>query len=142
MTANPAAAMAVPPDSIARSTALLDACGFTVLELARPVRGVWHLVALTASHPGVLLVGVLADLPDPLSPRLAMPGGLHPASRRLIHVWPAEGALPATPPSLPPDGSSPERSAFVAFPEATDLLSPVRQLRRFSPLPELRNCGF
>jgi hypothetical protein len=83
-----------PPDSIARSTAVLEACGFTVLELARPVRGVWQLVALTGSTPGVLLDGVLAEVPDPLNPRLAMPGGLHPASRRLVHVWPANGALP------------------------------------------------
>jgi hypothetical protein len=80
---------------VARSTALLEACGFTVLELARPVRGVWQLVALTGSHPGVLLIAVLAERPDPASPRLAMPGGLHPASRRLIHVWLADGHLPA-----------------------------------------------
>jgi hypothetical protein len=88
-------APSAPPDSIARSTALLEACGFTVLPLAPPgLRATWHLVACAASMPGVLLVAVLAERPDPLSPRLAMPGGLHRASRRLIHVWPAAGALP------------------------------------------------
>lgn len=80
---------------VARSTALLEAAGFLVLELARPVRGVWQLVALTGAHPAVLLVGVLDELPDPLSPRLTMPGGFHAATRRLIHVWPADGPLPA-----------------------------------------------
>jgi len=84
-----------PPDSIARSTALLQACGFTVLELVPPgLRGTWHLAAGAASMPGVLLVAVLTELQDPLSPRLAMPGGLHPDSRRLVHVWPTAGALP------------------------------------------------
>ena len=37
---------------------------------------------------------VLAERPDPLSPRLAMPGGFHPASRRLIHCWTADAPLP------------------------------------------------
>jgi len=88
--------MTAPPDSIARSTALLEAAGFTVLELVPPgLRGTWQLAACAASMPGVLLVAVLAERPDPTNPRLAMPGGLHPASRRLVHVWPAEGALPA-----------------------------------------------
>jgi hypothetical protein len=36
------------------------------------------------------------QLPDPQSPRLAMPGGFHPASRRLIHAWPSDGHLPAS----------------------------------------------
>jgi hypothetical protein len=70
--------MTAPADSIARSTALLEACGFTVLPLAPPgLRATWHLVACAASMPGVILVSVVADLPDPRSPRLAMPGGLH-----------------------------------------------------------------
>jgi hypothetical protein len=87
--------IAAPSDCLARSTAL-ECAGYTVLELVPPgLRGVWHLVALTASHPGVLLVAVLAQQPDPASTRLVMPGGLHPASRRLIHVWPADGPLPA-----------------------------------------------
>jgi hypothetical protein len=83
------------PDSIARSAALLEACGFTVLALAPPgLRATWHLAACTASMPGVLLVAVLAELPDPTNPRLALPGGIHPASRRLIHTWTADGAIP------------------------------------------------
>jgi hypothetical protein len=84
-----------PADSVVRSTALLEVAGFTVLPLAPPgLRGTWHLAACAASTPGVLLVAVLTELPDPLSPRLAMPGGLHPASRRLVHVWSADGLLP------------------------------------------------
>lgn len=87
--------MTAPPDSITRSTAVLEACGFTVLPLAPPgLRATWHLVACAPAMPGVLLVAVLAELPDPLSPRLAMPGGLHPASRRLVHCWKADAALP------------------------------------------------
>jgi hypothetical protein len=86
--------MTAPPDSIARTTAVLEAAGFTVLELARPVRDTWQLVALTGTHPGVLLVAVVATLPDPLAPRLALPGGFPPHTRRLLHHWPAEGALP------------------------------------------------
>ena len=87
--------MTVPPDSIARTQRLLELCGFLVLPLVPPgLRGTWHLVAFTAASPGVLLVAVLADMPDPLSPRLAMPGGLHPASRRLIHCWKADALLP------------------------------------------------
>ena len=83
-------------DSIMRSVALLEACGFTVFKLEPPgLRSTWHLAACAASMPGVLLVAVLAELPDPLSPRLAMPGGFHPASRRLIHCWKADAALPA-----------------------------------------------
>jgi hypothetical protein len=89
--------MTAPPDSIARSAALLEAAGFTVLPLAPPgLRATWHLVACAASMPGILLVAVLAEQPDPTSPRLALPGGLHPASRRLVHVWPVDGPLPAT----------------------------------------------
>jgi hypothetical protein len=85
----------VPPDSIARSTVLLEKCGYTVLELVPPgLRGTWHLAACAASMPGVLLVAVVGEVPDPLSPRLAMPGGLHPASRRLVHVWTASATLP------------------------------------------------
>jgi hypothetical protein len=84
-----------PPDSIARSTALLEACGYTVLALAPPgLRATWHLAACAASMSGVLLVAVLAERPDPLSPRLAMPGGFHPASRRLVHCWKANAPLP------------------------------------------------
>jgi hypothetical protein len=87
--------MTAPPDSIARSTALLEAAGFTVLELVPPgLRGTWQLAACAASMPGVLLVAVLAERPDPTSPRLAMPGGFHPASRRLIHCWKADEPLP------------------------------------------------
>lgn len=91
-----AAAPSTLPDSIERSAVLLATCGYTVLELVPPgLRGTWHLVACAASMPGVLLVAVLADLPDPLSPRLAMPGGFHPASRRLVHVWKPDATLPA-----------------------------------------------
>ena len=87
--------MTAPPDSIARSAALLEACGFTVLPLAPPgLRATWHLAACATSMPGVLLVAVLAELPDPTNPRLAMPGGLHPTSRRLIHCWKPDAALP------------------------------------------------
>jgi hypothetical protein len=85
------------PDSIARSTALLEACGYTVLLLAPPgLRTTWHLAACAASMPGVLLVAVLdgPTLPDRQSPRLAMPGGFHPASRRLVHCWKADAVLP------------------------------------------------
>jgi hypothetical protein len=85
-----------PPDSIARSAALLEAARYTVLALVPPgLRSTWQLVACAASMPGVLLVAVLAERPNPTNPRLAMPAGFHPASRRLIHVWPADGALPA-----------------------------------------------
>jgi hypothetical protein len=88
--------MTAPPDSIARTQRLLEVCGFLVLPLVPPgLRGTWHLVAFTAASPGVLLVAVLADMPDPASPRLSLPGGLPPASRRLIHVWPPDGPLPA-----------------------------------------------
>lgn len=87
--------MTARADSIARSTALLEAAGFTVLTLAPPgLRATWHLAACATSMPGVLLVAVLAERPDPLSPRLAMPGGFHPASRRLIHCWTADAPLP------------------------------------------------
>jgi hypothetical protein len=82
--------------AIARSTALLEACGYTVLELAPPgLRATWHLAACAASMPGVLLVAVLdgPQLPDRQSPRIAMPGGFHPASHRLIHAWPADRPL-------------------------------------------------
>jgi hypothetical protein len=86
---------AIRPDSIARSTALLECAGYTVLELAPPgLRGTWHLAACAASMPGVLLVAVVTEAPDPLSPRLAMPGGFHPASRRLVHCWTADALLP------------------------------------------------
>jgi len=91
--------MTPPADSIARSTALLECAGYTVLLLAPPgLRATWHLVACAPAMPGILLVAVLdgAQLPDPQSPRLALPGGLHPASRRLIHAWPADGPLPAS----------------------------------------------
>jgi hypothetical protein len=85
------------PESIQRSAALLATCGYTVLELAPPgLRAIWHLAACAGCMPGVLLVAVLAERPDPTNPRLAMPGGLHPASRRLIHAWPPDGALPAS----------------------------------------------
>jgi hypothetical protein len=84
-----------PSDSIARSAALLEACGYTVLPLAPPgLRSTWHLVACTATMPGVLLVGVLTELPESTHPRLALPGGLHPASRRLIHAWKPDAPLP------------------------------------------------
>jgi hypothetical protein len=79
---------------------MLEEMGFdmgkhrTVLELARPVRGVRHLAAVTASHPVVLLVGVFAEPPEPANPRLAMPDGFHPASRRLIHCWKGDAQLP------------------------------------------------
>lgn len=84
-----------PAEDVPRSVAVLEAAGFTVLELTRPVRDVWQLVALTGSHPGVLLVGVFATLPDPLDPRLGLPGGFPPHTRQLLHAWPADGALPA-----------------------------------------------
>jgi hypothetical protein len=86
--------MTAPPDSIARSTALLEAAGFAVIEPMHPIREVWHLVAHTAQHPGLLLVAVFADPPDPRSPRLGLPGGFHPGTRRLIHCWKADGHLP------------------------------------------------
>jgi hypothetical protein len=83
------------PDSIGRSTALLEAAGFTVLLLAPPgLRATWHLAACAGSMPGVLLVAVLAELPERTDPRVAMPGGFHPASRRLIHCWKPDAALP------------------------------------------------
>ena len=72
------------PDSIARSAALLEVCGYTVLELAPPgPRATWHLAACAPAMPGVLLVAVLdgSQLPDPQSPRL-------------IHCWAADAPLP------------------------------------------------
>jgi hypothetical protein len=69
------------PDSIARSAALLEAAGFAVIEPMHPIR---ELVAHTAQHPG-LLVGLFAALPDSRNPRLRLPGGYHPGTRRLIH---------------------------------------------------------
>jgi hypothetical protein len=89
-----AAAPAALPDSIARSAALLAAAGFAVIEPLHPIREVWHLVAHTAQHPGLMLVGVFATAPDPRSPRLGLPGGYHPGTRRLIHCWKADASLP------------------------------------------------
>jgi hypothetical protein len=85
-----------PPDSIARSSALLEAAGFAVIEPTHPIREVWHLVAHTAQHPGLMLVGVFATPPDTRSPRLGLPGGYHPGTRRLIHCWPPDALLPVT----------------------------------------------
>jgi hypothetical protein len=82
------------PDSVARSAALLEAAGFAVIEPMHPIREVWHLVAHTAQHPGLMLVGVFAAPPDPRSPRLGLPGGYHPGTRRLIHCWKADAPLP------------------------------------------------
>ena len=82
------------PDSIARSAALLEAAGFAVIEPTHPIRGVWHLVAHTAQNPGLMLVAVFAAPPDPRSPRLWLPGGYHPGTRRLIHCWKADAPLP------------------------------------------------
>jgi len=86
-----------PQDRIARSAALRATCGYTVLELAPPgLRATWHLAACAAAMPGVLLVAVLGGPPlrDPQRPRLAMPGGFHPASRRLIHCRKADALRP------------------------------------------------
>jgi hypothetical protein len=82
--------MTAPPDSIVRSTALLEAAGFAM----HPIRDVWHLVAHTAQHPGLMLVSVFAGPPDLRNPRLGLPGGYHPGTRRLIHCWKADAALP------------------------------------------------
>ena len=41
-----------------------------------------------------MLVGVFAAPPDPKSPRLWLPGGYHPGTRRLIHCWTADASLP------------------------------------------------
>jgi hypothetical protein len=92
----------VPNTSFPAPTQLIErlgggahrAAGFDVLVPAHPIREVWHLVAHTAQHPGLMLVGVFATAPDPRSPRLALPGGFHPGTRRLIHTWAAEGPLP------------------------------------------------
>ena len=86
--------MTAPPDSIARSAALLEVAGFAVIEPLHPIRDVWHLVAHSAQYPGLMLVGVFAAPPDPRSPRLALPGGYHPGTRRLIHCWKAGADLP------------------------------------------------
>jgi hypothetical protein len=82
-------------EDVERSKALLEAAGFTVLRLLHPVREVWPLVAHTAQHPGLVLVGVFAAAPpDFQSPRLCLPGGYHPGTRRLIHCWKPDAALP------------------------------------------------
>jgi hypothetical protein len=86
--------MTAPPDSIARSAAVLEAAGFAVIEPLHPIREVWHLVAHSAQHPGLMLVGVFAAPPDLQSPRLWLPGGYHPGTARLIHDWSAGAALP------------------------------------------------
>jgi hypothetical protein len=61
------------PDSIARAAALLEAAGFAVIEPVHSIREVWHLVAHTAQHPGLLLVGVFAAPPDPRRGRRRRP---------------------------------------------------------------------
>jgi hypothetical protein len=86
--------MTAPPDSVARSAALFAAAGLAVIEPLHPIREVWHLVAHSPQHAGLMLVGVFGAPPDTRSPRLGLPGGFHPGTRRIIHVWTPDVALP------------------------------------------------
>lgn len=86
-----------PADDVARSRAVLEAAGYTVLpDLTRPVHGVWQLVATTPATPiALLLVAVLRERPAQV-PGVAYgpPPGWSPCTRRLIHLWKADAPLP------------------------------------------------
>lgn len=67
-------------ESNAAMRRLLDSFGFHACQRLTgyfahndPPADVWHLVAHTAQHPGLLLVAVFAAPPDPRSPRLGLP---------------------------------------------------------------------
>ncbi len=72
-------------DDVARSTTLLEAVGFQLVPLARPVAGVWELLAV--SPRGLTLIAARREKPNLMGTTYgALPGW--PASTvRLILVW-------------------------------------------------------
>ena len=54
----------------------------------------------TPQHSGLLLVAVVAIMPDPLAPPLALPGGFPPHTRRLVHLLPGRGGAARGAPAM------------------------------------------
>ncbi len=79
-------------DDVTRSAAIIQAGGYTLIPLARPI-GPWAILAV--SGHGLLLVSMVRDAwPSTLGSTWWHPAGWPVYTHRLIHRWVAEQALP------------------------------------------------
>jgi hypothetical protein len=76
----------------ARSAALLQAVGFSLIPLAEPIAGTWDLLAM--SPRGLTLVAARAEPPNLVGHAYGLPPGLPEGTRRLILTWSPDAALP------------------------------------------------
>ena len=83
-------------EDVSRSVAVFEAAGWTVIRSVPPVSNTRPLVATLPAVPiALLLVAVLRERPAQM-PGIAFgpPPGWSPSTRRLLHVWTADAALP------------------------------------------------
>jgi hypothetical protein len=77
---------------VARSAALVQAAGYVLVPLSRPI-GPWAILAV--SGHGLLLVSVVRDAwPSTLGSVWGHPAGWPVYTRRLLHRWTADQPLP------------------------------------------------
>jgi hypothetical protein len=79
-------------DDVGRSAAIVQAAGYQLIPLARPI-GPWAI--LVVSGHALLLVSVVRDAwPSTLGAVWGHPAGWPVYTRRLIHRWPPDATLP------------------------------------------------
>jgi hypothetical protein len=79
-------------DLVARSAAVIQAGGYQLVPITRPI-GPWCLLAV--SGQGLLLVSVVKDAwPSTMGAVWGHPAGWPVNTRRLIHRWKPDAALP------------------------------------------------
>jgi hypothetical protein len=78
-------------DDLARSEALLTAVGFQLVPLAKPIAGVWDLLAV--SPRGLTLIAAVREKPNLLGSTYGPLPGWPAGTVRVIHVW-GDAALP------------------------------------------------
>jgi hypothetical protein len=78
-------------DLVARSIALLEAVGFQLIPLAKPIAGAWDLLAV--SPRGLTLIAAVRERPSLLGATYGPLPGWPAGTVRVVHVW-SDGALP------------------------------------------------
>ena len=79
-------------DDVTRSAAVIQAAGYHLVPLSRPI-GPWAILAV--SGYGLLLVSVVRDAwPSTLGSAWGHPAGWPVSTRRLLHRWTPDAALP------------------------------------------------
>jgi hypothetical protein len=82
---------AAPDDAVARSEAALAAVGFALIPLAKPIAGVWDLLAV--SPRGLTVIVAVQERPNLLGSTYGALPGWPAGTVRLLLIW-GDAALP------------------------------------------------